>query len=159
MLQNIIKIYTDGSCHTQLKIGAWAAILLIDDKKMTLEGIATDTTHNRMELLVVIKAFEYLHQEQINFDRAEVYSDSQYVVNIIDRKNKLKSSNFITQKKSPIQNADLVQELITIIESYPVEFKKVTAHQKQTDIINYNREVDKLARKMVRKAVDKKVED
>lgn len=156
MSQQTIKIYTDGSCHTQLKIGAWAAILLIKNEKIVLKRVALETTHNRMELLAVIEAFEHLQKEQIKYDKAIIYSDSQYVVNIFDRKKNLKSNNFLTNKGTPIQNCDLVQKLISIIETYPVDFEKVLAHQKQSDSVNYNREVDKLARKMVRRSVDKK---
>jgi ribonuclease HI len=58
------EIYTDGSCHTQLCIGAWAAIILIDEEKITLSGKDLDTTHNRMEILAVTEALEYL---RLNF--------------------------------------------------------------------------------------------
>ena len=34
-----IEIYTDGSCHTQICIGAWASIILIGDKKINLSGV------------------------------------------------------------------------------------------------------------------------
>jgi ribonuclease HI len=44
MLPTII-IYTDGSCHTQQQIGAWSAIILVDDEKIILSGIETNTTH------------------------------------------------------------------------------------------------------------------
>jgi len=54
------EIYTDGSCHTQLCIGAWASIILVDDKKIVLSGKEFNTTHNRMEILAVIKSIKYL---------------------------------------------------------------------------------------------------
>ena len=47
---NSAEIYTDGSCHTQQCIGAWAAIILIDQQKIVLSGRENDTTHNRMEI-------------------------------------------------------------------------------------------------------------
>ena len=34
----LIEIYTDGSCHTQLLNGAWAALVFIDVKKTILKG-------------------------------------------------------------------------------------------------------------------------
>jgi hypothetical protein len=36
-----------------------------------------------------------------------------------------------------------------------VEFVKIKAHQKATDVVNYNIEVDKLSRQIVRDAVKK----
>ena len=54
------EIYTDGSCHTQHCIGAWASIVFIGNEKIILSGKEINTTHNRMELLAVINAVEYI---------------------------------------------------------------------------------------------------
>jgi ribonuclease HI len=147
----IIQIYTDGSCHTQQLIGAWGAIVLINDKKVVLSNIETDTTHNRMELLGVIKAVEYLKENNLANTVIEVYSDSQYVVNLLTRKTRLKQNNFITKKGTLIQNSDLVQKLIQQIETHTINFTKVKAHQKDGDAMN--REVDILVRNLVRAKV------
>jgi ribonuclease HI len=146
-----IRVYTDGSCHSQLLIGAWAAILFIDGAKVILKGDETNTTHNRMELLAVIRAIHFIDNKNLGADKIEVYSDSQYVVNLITRKEKLKRKNFITNKGTAIQNIDLVQILISQIESHTIDFIKVKAHQKNGDEIN--REVDLLVRKLVRNNV------
>lgn len=151
MKTSTIKIYTDGSCHTQLVIGAWGAIVLVDDKKVVLSAVETETTHNRMELLGVIKAVEYLEQNNLTHNAIEVYSDSQYVVNLLTRKDRLKQKNFNTKKGTPIQNSDLVQKLIQQIETHDINFTKVKAHQKDGDAMN--REVDILVRNLVRTKV------
>lgn len=151
MKTSIIKIYTDGSCHTQLVIGAWGAIVLVNDKKVVLSAVETDTTHNRMELLGVIKAVEYLEEHNLADNVIEVYSDSQYVVNLLIRKDRLKQKNFNTKKGTPIQNSDLVQKLIQQIETHDINFTKVKAHQKDGDAMN--REVDILVRNLVRTKV------
>ncbi|MBK7667592.1 MAG: ribonuclease HI [Sphingobacteriaceae bacterium] len=150
-MKSTIQIYTDGSCHTQQLIGAWGAIILINDKKVVLSNIETDTTHNRMELLGVIKAVEYLEDKNLTRNSIEVYSDSQYVVNLLTRKTRLKQKNFITKKGTPIQNSDLVQRLIQQIETHDINFTKVKAHQKDGDAMN--REVDILVRNLVRTKV------
>ncbi len=146
-----IQIYTDGSCHTQQLIGAWGAIILIGEKKVVLSNIETDTTHNRMELLGVINAINYLDENQLGNESIDVYSDSQYVVNLLIRKTRLKQNNFITKKGTPIQNPDLVQKLIQQIETHTINFTKVKAHQKDGDAMN--REVDILVRNLVRKKI------
>ena len=151
MKKSIIRIYTDGSCHTQLLIGSWAAIILVGEEKVILKGLDTDTTHNRMELLGVIKAIEHLRENKLSENLVEVYSDSQYVVNLLSRKTRLKQNNFITKKGTPIQNSDLVQKLIQQIETHDINFTKVKAHQKDGDAMN--REVDILVRNLVRKKV------
>lgn len=151
--EEIIEIFTDGSCHTELKTGGWAAMLLIGEEKVVLEGIESDTTHNRMELLAVLEAGDYIKSRNIRFNKINIYSDSQYVVNITERRIKLKQNYFLTNKGTPIQNSDLVQRLVELIDNYNINFIKVVAHQKKTESINYNREVDKRVRKLVRDAV------
>jgi len=149
-----IQIYTDGSCHTQLKIGGWAAIILLGKKKFEISGWEKNTTHNAMEILAVLKGLEFLNNNTITnsiFTKIEIISDSQYVVGIIDRKEKLKHANFLTKKNTPIRNVDLVKQLIEKIETLPLLFTKIKAHQKKTDSINYNRVVDKMARAEIRK--------
>ena len=118
---------------------------------MVLSNIETDTTHNRMELLGVINAIEYLDKNKLGEQDIEVYSDSQYVVNLLTRKTRLKQKSFITKKGTPIQNSDLVQKLIQQIETHNINFTKVKAHQKDGDVMN--REVDILVRNLVRTKV------
>jgi ribonuclease HI len=150
-----IQIYTDGSCHTQLKTGAWAAIVLINQDKTILQSIVTPTTHNRMELTAVIKAIEYVQAQSTNDQPIHIYSDSQYVVNLGARKEKLMQCDFTTKRGTLIQNADLVRILFQYMERANLRFIKVKAHQKQTQTINYNREVDILVRKMLRSYLNK----
>ena len=149
-----IKIYTDGSCHTQLLYGAWASIIFIGDKKIVLKNSENNTTHNRMELIAVIKAIEHLDSLGLNGVVISIFSDSQYVVNLTGRKERLKKNNFFTKKGTEIQNVDLIKVFITQIESHKLEFIKVKAHQKDGDEIN--REVDLIVRKMVRLKVNNK---
>ena len=111
-----IKIYTDGSCHSQLLLGAWACLVFIEDEKVILKGEEEATTHNRMELQAVIKALLYIDKRGFEQQELEIYSDSQYVVNLLGREEKLKSKNFITAKGTPIQNVDLVQTLLALIK-------------------------------------------
>ncbi|MBA2612530.1 MAG: ribonuclease HI [Bacteroidetes bacterium] len=153
--KQLIEIYTDGSCHTQLLVGAWAALIFINGKKQILKGIQTDTTHNRMELLAVIKAIELIDNNGLKEEELNIYSDSQYVVNLNSRREKLEAKNFISSKGTVIQNADLVQILLLQIATHHINFVKVKAHQKPNGTQNFNREVDKIVRNLVRENVIK----
>lgn len=147
------EIYTDGSCHTQQCIGAWASVILIDPQKIIISGTEEQTTHNRMEILSVINSIKYV---QLNFPSVQylkIVSDSQYVIGLIGRESKFKASHFTTKSGKDIRNIDLVKELLMLVSSISVEFLKIKAHQKATDVINYNIEVDKLSRQLVREAV------
>lgn len=148
-----VEIYTDGSCHTQHCIGGWAAALFIGKEKIILSGKELNTTHNRMELTAVIEAIEYVRKMNSAFCGIKIYSDSQYIIGLTARKEKLFALNFETKKGDEIRNADLVKELLKLTECMPLQFVKVKAHQKKNEVINYNIEADKLSRKIVREAV------
>ena len=126
-----IQIYTDGSCHTQLKIGGWAALIFFNEKSEQLTGHETDTTHNRMELLAVLKALDFVEKNNKIFSEIEIFSDSQYVVRILERKEKLARNQFLTKAGKPIRNVDLVKLLIEYLDRLPFHFIKVKAHQKK----------------------------
>ncbi len=157
MEANTIVIYTDGSCNPKHRVGAWAVLLFIDKNKFVLTGVEESTTHQRMELQAVIKSFEYLAKVKLLARVVELYTDSQYVTGLSGRKMKLKASGFMTKKSVPIRNDDLVRILIEYSEMMNVHFIKVKAHQKNDDH-NKNREVDLLARKIVREHIADRVQ-
>jgi ribonuclease HI len=154
-MSSIPEIYTDGSCHTQERIGAWAAVILIDGKKNTISGKQLDTTHNRMEIVAVINAVKFIVQNHKNVKELRVVSDSQYVIGLVSRQAKFIISDYKTKEGNDIRNIDLVKELLQLLSVIKVQFIKIKAHQKATDVINYNIEVDKLSRQLVREAVKK----
>ena len=143
-----IEIYTDGSSHTQKLIGAWAAIIYYNKTKIIIKQVETNTSHNRMEMQAVIQAIKFVDTNYSTNIPIIINSDSQYVVNLVDRKEKLKKNEFITKKGNPVKNLDLVITLIDQIESHEITFNKIKAQVKDGD--NKNREVDLLVRKLMR---------
>ena len=148
--QKYITVYTDGSCNPLHKVGGWAAIVLIQDQKIILKGKEVNTTHQRMELLAVLKALEYLQQRQMLANPVNICADSQYAIDIQKKRPALEVNNFLTKKGHPVRNDDLVRQIILFFDIATIEFTKVTAHQKLTETENFNREADKLARAIVR---------
>jgi ribonuclease HI len=148
-----VEIYTDGSCHTQRGIGTWVALIFNGTNKKVLSGTMNDTTHNQMELIAVINAIEYAKLHNQNITSIRVYTDSQYVVMIPERKKKMELADFNTKNGSALPNADLVKKILDLLSWVPVEFIKIVAHQKKTDTNNYNREADMLSRKLLRKVI------
>ncbi|MEN8121476.1 MAG: ribonuclease H [Bacteroidota bacterium] len=155
MSENLIEAYTDGSCNTKLKVGAWAAIIFVDDKEIVLTNTAINTTNQRMELAAVLNVLDYLKNNKHDNSRIVIYTDSQYVAGVEGRIEKFKLQDYKTKKGEPIRNDDLVRELVYFIENMNIDFIKVKAHQKETETKNYNRVVDKLCRKLVREYVSK----
>lgn len=154
--ENIIEAYTDGSCNTKHKIGAWAAIIFLNDKEIIIKNTEENTTNNRMELSAVLNVLEYIKTYEIENSKILIYTDSQYVVGIERRIEKFKLQEYKTKKGEYVRNEDLVKKLVHFIETMQIDFIKVKAHQKEGNTFNYNRYVDKLARKLVREYVSKK---
>jgi ribonuclease HI len=145
-----IQVYTDGSCHTQKRNGAWVAILLLNEREIVLQGTEMNTTHNRMELMAVIKAIEYICNNMGSKIVIQLFTDSQYVMNIPSRSEKLMEQNFISNGGKELKNMDLLKIWIQLFKTSQPRLNKVIAHQQISGIINYNVVADKLARKMVR---------
>ncbi len=151
---NIIKVYTDGSCHTQLKYGAWAAIILNKNDEYIIKGTAQNTTHNRMELQAIINALYYVTFSAINFDKIEIYTDSQYAVNLTARKHRIVANNFLTKKGTALQNNDLLKVLFNLFETLSIQLIKVAAHKPANIRDNQNRKADLVVRALMRKTVN-----
>ena len=152
-MNSIIEIFTDGSCHTQLCVGAWASIIVINENKIILSGSELQTTHNRMEILAVIKSIHYLQQNLKEEKIIHVISDSQYVIGLIEREKKFIANNFKTKSGNTIRNIDLISELLNLLKQFKISFIKIKAHQKISEANKYNIEVDKLSRAIVRTLV------
>ena len=148
-------VYTDGSCHTQCLAGAWAALVITATGHTMLTGTEAGTTHNRMELQAVIAAIKHITTENAAIGGITVYTDSQYVAGLVNREAKLEARQYTTRKGTPIRNAGLVAELLQLCSAWPVTLNKVKAHQARTGQPNYNTEVDKVCRQLVRGAVSK----
>ena len=74
-----MKIYTDGAYSMSRNRGGYAFIVCEDGKftKKYYKSI-TDSTNQRAEIMAVISAFRYIVKQ--NIERAEIITDSMYVV-------------------------------------------------------------------------------
>lgn len=149
-MKNEISAFTDGSCNPTFRIGAWVSIVLTADKKRVLQGNAADTTHQRMELTAAIRTLEYILENKLRCSSLTLFTDSQYVIGLGRRRQKMISSGFETNKKKPVANADLIRQFFVLCDRVPVILTKVKAHQKKSFVERLNGEADKLCRKLVR---------
>ena len=135
----MIKIYTDGSCIGNPGNGGWAAILLMNEKKIKIKGYKKNTTNNQMELTAPIKA---LNKIPIG-EKIEIYTDSKYVkIGITEWVTKWKKNNWKTSSKKKVKNIDLWKELDNLNEKYQIKWCWVKGHSGNI----LNDEVDQLAR-------------
>ena len=135
-----VTIYTDGACSGNPGPGGFCAILVYLGKERCVSGGEARTTNNRMELLAVISALQLLKEPC----EVEVVSDSQYVVNAIE-KGWLKAWAARGWKKadrSPVLNAELWKLLIPLLERHRVGFTWIRGHAGHP----YNERCDAIAR-------------
>lgn len=127
-----ISIYTDGSCKGNPGPGGWAAILLHNETEkpfQILKGNERDTTNNRMEMIAVIEALRYVHENHLQNNIITLHSDSNLVIQTLTSGWKRKA------------NLDLWEELDELNEELTVTYLWVRGHGKN----KWNNECDKIA--------------
>ena len=77
-----ITIYTDGASRGNPGPGGYGVVLLSGPYRREISEGFKSTTNNRMELLAVIIGLEALKKDGMN---VTIYSDSQYVVNSVEK--------------------------------------------------------------------------
>lgn len=140
-----VILYTDGACSGNPGVGGWACVLMYKNNQKQFSGGEKHTTNNRMELTAVIKGLEKL-KEKCN---VEIYSDSAYVVNAINKGWLIQwqARNWKTAAKDDVQNQDLWEQLIKLMQKQKTTFIKVKGHSDN----EWNNLCDKLAVEEVKK--------
>ena len=97
------------------------------------------TTNNRMEILAVIAGLRSLDEPS----RTTVYSDSQYVVNTIEKgwAKRWKANGWFRNKKERAVNPDLWDALLDLCQTYEVKFSWARGHSGHVE----NERCDRLA--------------
>ena len=124
-LRHVI-IHTDGSCIGNPGPGGYAAILEFRGQQKELSGGFRRTTNNRMEILAVIEGLEALTEPCW----VTVYSDSQYVVNAIEKgwARKWKGNGWMRNKREAAVNPDLWDRLLGLLDKHEVKLEWVRGH-------------------------------
>lgn len=125
-----ICIYTDGACsgnQNDTNIGGWGAILEYKGYRKELYGGERNTTNNRMEMTALLSAFNALTVDGLSI---AVFSDSSYLTNCFREKwyeNWIRN-NWLTAKKTPVENRDLWEALFKHLSRHTVSFYRVKGH-------------------------------
>lgn len=140
-----VILYTDGACSGNPGAGGWACVLMYGKHQKQFSGGEKQTTNNRMELTAVIKGLKQLKEKC----SVEVYSDSAYIVNAINKDwiTQWQLRGWKTAAKENVQNQDLWKELLTLLSKHKVKFIKVKGHSDN----EWNNLCDKLAVEEVKK--------
>jgi ribonuclease HI len=145
-----IIIYCDGACsgnQYQCNTGGWGAILQQGSRLKEIHGGERNTTNQRMELTACIRALEQLKSGKY---AVEVYTDSAYLVNCMQKKwyATWRRNGWINSARKPVENRDLWEKLLSLISLYKVKFIKVAGHSGN----KRNERADELARQGIQEA-------
>jgi len=133
---NNISLYTDGASRGNPGPGGYGVVLLWGQHRKELSQGYKRTTNNRMELLAVIEGLKTIKKKEIP---VTVYSDSQYVVNAVE-KGWLTTwirTNFKGGKKNP----DLWRAYYELAKDFKIKMVWVKGHANNP----YNNRCDELA--------------
>ena len=121
-----VTVHTDGSCLGNPGPGGYAAVLEFQGQERELSGGFRRTTNNRMEILAVIAGLEALSETC----SVTVFSDSQYVVNAIEKgwARKWRANGWMRNKRDSAVNPDLWDRLLGLLDKHDVELKWVRGH-------------------------------
>ena len=121
-----VTIYTDGACSGNPGPGGWGAILEWQGHEKELSGGEAQTTNNRMGLTAVLTALSLLKEPCT----VELYSDSKYVVDAIDKGwlYGWQKKGWIKADKKPVLNVDLWQQLLPLLARHNVRLHWVKGH-------------------------------
>ncbi len=121
-----VIIYTDGACLKNPGPGGYGVVLLSGRHRKELSAGFRLTTNNRMEILAAIIGLEALRSPGV----VTVYSDSQYLVNAIEKKwaERWRANGWWRNKEDRALNPDLWERLLKSCERHQVRFEWVRGH-------------------------------
>ena len=122
-----INLYTDGSAKGNPGKGGLGIILIAGKYYKEISQGFRYTTNNRMELLAVIVGLEKLNK---NDSQVQVFSDSKYVVDAVDKKwvFSWEKKNFKGRK-----NSDLWKRFLIVYRKHKVSFTWIKGHAGHTE--------------------------
>jgi ribonuclease HI len=134
-----VVIHTDGACSGNPGPGGWGAILDYNGTRKELNGGASLTTNNRMEIQAAVEALNALKRPCA----VEMHVDSQYVKDGITKWiHGWKKNGWKTADKKPVKNVELWQALDDAIKRHQISWHWVKGHDGHPD----NERADELAR-------------
>jgi ribonuclease HI len=147
MMEQVVEIFTDGSCSGNPGPGGWGVVLRYGTREKELHGGERPTTNNRMELMAAIRALESLTRPV----SVRVYTDSRYVCDgMVKWVSAWRQRNWRTSSGKPVNNIDLWLRLISAAEDHDVQWHWVRGHSGHPE----NERADRLARLGVREVGD-----
>ena len=130
-----VIIYTDGAARGNPGRGGYGIVMMYGNKTKEISQGYRHTTNNRMELLAIIVAIESLKMDNLN---VEIFTDSAYVVNSIEKK---WVWGWLKKGFQGKKNEDLWRRFLALYPKHNIKLNWVKGHASNV----YNNRCDELA--------------
>ena len=139
-----LMLFTDGSVNTHSKIG-YGAYLAVSERGLSLDSLRLrvkvrrfeHTSSTKLELQTLLWA---LGDIQALRSRVIVYTDSQNIMGLQGRRDRLEQNDYRSKKNRRLNNYKLYQEFYRMTDQLDCEFVKVRGHQ----VSNQKDDIDRL---------------
>ena len=151
-------LFADGSVNTQSNIG-YGAYLAVSERGFSLDSMRTrvkvrrfeHTTSTKLELQTLLWS---LSDIQALGSKVIVYTDSQNIMGLQGRRDRLEQNDYRSKKNKRLNNYKLYQKFYRMIDELDCEFVKVRGHQvsnQKDDIDRIFTLVDRASRNALRR--------
>jgi len=155
---NKLKLFTDGSVNTKSKIG-YGAYLFISEYDVSVHSLQKhvqvkqfeETSSTKLELQTLLWALDEIVTGE---NKVTIYTDSQNIVSLLERRERLEENKYSSKKNKLIKNHQLYKEFYKISDKINLEIIKVQGHKKSSqkgEIDQYFTLVDRASRNALRK--------
>jgi ribonuclease HI len=160
-------LFIDGSVNPVLKIGYGSHLIIPDNEvddvteksirqkiRSKKFSLTSSTKLEAQTLLWALDETEKFVKEKAEGDLITIFTDSQNLVGLPNRRARLESRNFKSRKDGKdLKNADLYKSIYNILDRLNCRFIKVSGHSKMTEKTRIERifaQVDRSSRRALR---------
>lgn len=126
-------LFTDGSVHPPSGIG-YGAYLLVSNLDESIDLLKRKvkikqfegTSSTKLELQTLLWALEEI---SIKNDCIKIYTDSQNILSLLSRRDRLEQRNYRTKQNKLLRHYQLYQQFFQKISELNCSFTKVRGHQ------------------------------
>ncbi|MBU0729562.1 MAG: ribonuclease H [Proteobacteria bacterium] len=137
-------LLTDASVNTQSHIG-YGAYLVVADRELSLDSLRSrvkvkrfeNTSSTKLELQTLLWALDDI---QAAGNKVTVYTDSQNILGLQGRRERLEQNQYRSKKNNRLNNYELYQAFYAVIDQLNCEFIKVLGHK----VSNQKDDIDRL---------------
>ena len=133
---NNLMLFTDGSANSKTDIG-FGAYLVVSDlgqlpsslKENVQLRCFKNTSSTKLELQTLLWALTDLIELETKINQLTIYTDSQNIIGLLTRREKLESSNYYSRNNKRLNNYELYQQFYELADQLNFQLVKLTGHK------------------------------